>query len=101
MIEFGDTSDERDEPPDIVHLSEEMYDKVTEGLNVRDLCRTMVSDEKQVRAQAAIFIIMYDMFPLGLSKDEIWEKLNEYPYHLMDDDTFQDLVHNVVLSKSN
>ena len=96
MTEFGHISDGRG-----VTLSEETYHKINEGMDIRKVMREDETDERQVRAQAAIMIIMYDCYPLAVTGEEVWNRINEMPYHLMNDEEFRAYCTAVILAKRN
>jgi len=85
-----------------VVLTRVWYERITNGADIRGVCREEDINEEEVRTSAAVLLIMYEVYPLSLTPNEVWERVNtEAPFHLMEDGAFRDYVRDIVQSKLN
>lgn len=83
-------------------LSREWYEKITDGLDLRKEClKLMDGNEDAARIQAAIFLIVYSNYPLALTGQEVWQRLNETHYEQLSDEDFRLLMFGITQSRKN
>ena len=85
-----------------VCLTSEWYEKINNGIDIREEFRDInMFSEKNVRTEAAIILILYSVYPLSLTADEIWRVMNKIPFLIMNDNEFNLYTTTTVLSKQN
>ena len=82
-------------------LSKEMYGTIAGGADIRKMCRNEERDERAVRAQSGILVLMFKFHPLSLTNEEIWKMVNEENFAVMADGAFREYTQNVLQSKVN
>lgn len=60
-----------------------------------------MNDVKFTRMEKAILSVLYEVHPLGLDVDTIFEIIEERKLLEMSEEEFSEYAHNIILSKQN
>jgi hypothetical protein len=85
------------------HLTEDWYDRIVAGADIREVLRekNALVDERTLRLQAALLIVMFERYPLDMTVDEITDAVNAQPFEVMEDGAFRMYVDELIQAKAN
>ena len=87
----------------VPRLTDAWFETISAGGDIREILRDRggLVDERTLRLQAALLLVMFERYPLGMSVDEITDAVNAQPFDLMEDGAFRMYVDEVLQSKAN